>query len=488
MAGMTLQGFQIKRLPEIKEEIETALRQVLGNGINLLPTELLGQIIGIVSEREALMWEGLLSVYNAFYPETANGISLDNVVSITGIKRLEATRGTGQGLAYGILGTVITDGSVVSVAGNPEARFVVDGDFTIAAGTNEVQTISFTAVPDAGSWSLVFDGEETSPMAFNANAAAVQSAINALSALSAVSVSGNYASGFAVTFAGADGQVNQPLFRIGANTLTNTSVLVGVSIIETTQGVLPNVLVDLVAESAGEIHAPAGSITVIESPISGWESFVNNLDVTPGNNIETDADLRIRRNKTLATAGATTVDAIRSRILEIDEVEDARVFENDTDIADIFGRPPHSIEAVVLGGDNQEIIDTIWATKAAGIRAYGDISGTSLDSMARPHTVQFSRPSEIDVYVIVNLTVDSNFPVDGVAAVQAAIVEYAEENFGIGDDVITVQLFCPVVDIEGILDCVILIGTAPAPGTDNNIAINDDEIAVFDTSRVTVNT
>lgn len=485
--GLTTDGFIIKRLTVVKEEIETNLRTRLGNSINLLPTGLLGQIVGIISEREALIEEKIQAVYNAFFPDTANSVSLDNVVAITGIKRLEATKGVGEGRAYGTLGTVIPAGSIVSVDGNPDARFVTTTDNTIAAGTNEVQDIDFTAVPDAGAWTLVFDGEETGSLAFNDNAAAVQSALNALPNLSGVTVSGNYSSGFTITFAGDDGQQDQPMVQIGENTLTNTGTQVNVSIVETTPGVLPNVLCELEAETAGNTPAYAGTLTVIDTPLSGWDSFSNAEDITAGNDIETDAALRLRRLQTLATAGAGTVDSIRSRLLEIDEVEQVRVFENDSNVTDGSGRPKKSFEAVVLGGDSQEIADTIWEVKPAGMKAHGSESETVVDTQGFSHTVKFSRPTEIDIYMIINLTTDDDFPVDGEDAVKEALVQYALENFTIGDDIITVRFFTPINEIAGITDAEILIGIAPAPTLDSNIIIADDEVGSFDTSRITVN-
>jgi uncharacterized phage protein gp47/JayE len=486
--GLTNAGFEVKRLNDIKEELESSLRASFGPGINLLPTELLGQFVGMFSEREALLWEALKAVYDAFYPDTASDLNLDNVVAITGIKRLEATRGLGTVTAYGTLGTVIPAGSVVSVAGNPTSRFLTTIEATIAAGTNEVQLIQFSAVPTSGSWTLIFDGDETGVLAFNDNAAAIQTALNSLPSLSAVTVSGNYTTGFSVTFAGADGAVNQDLIVAGTNTLTATAIQVNLSFSTTTQGVLPNVSIPVQAESVGAIQAYANTLTVIETPISGWATANNLTDITPGNDIETDSALRIRRNRTLSTAGAGTVEAIKSRILEIDEVENARVFENDTDVVDGFGRPAHSFEAVVLGGDDQEILDTIWQVKPAGIRSFGEVSGSIVDSMGFTHTVQFSRPTPVPIYVIVNIVSNpAEFPVGGAVAIQEAIVDFSIETFGIGDDVIMIKLFSAIDDIAGILDADFLIGTAPGPTLDTNIAIADDQISDWDTVRITVN-
>lgn len=487
--GITPQGFTAKRLDQIKAEIENSLRQGLGNGINLLPTGLLGQIVGIMAEQFSQIWELSNATYDSFFPDNAQGVNLDNVVAITGIKRLEATKATGTGIAYGTSGTILPVGLIFSVLNEPERRFLSSEEVVIGAGTNEVQTIQFSSEPDAGQWSLVYDGNETSTLNYNDNAAAIQAAINAVGGLSGVTVSGNYTTGFTITFAGADGEQAHPLLVLGQNTLTDTSVAVGVSIVETTAGVLPNVTVPLVAETAGAGIAYANTLTVIESPISGLEEFTNPNDIDNGKDIETDAELRVRRFKTLANPGISTLDSIRARLLAIDEVTDARVFENDTDVTDGFGRPPHSIEAVVLGGDEQEIADTIWLSKAAGIATHGDVSETVQDSMGFFHTVRFSRPAPISIYILVdNLVTNSDFPLDGMEAIKEALANYGDQMFSIGDDVIFNKLHCPISDIAGVEDYDLFIATTPAPASTANITIADDEVSFFDTANITVQT
>lgn len=484
--GLTPQGLNIKRLTDCLEEIQTSFRTSFGPGINLLETEFLGILIGIFAERHAKIEELMEAVYNQFYPDTADGVNLDNVVAITGIKRLEATFSQGEGIAYGTLGTLIPLGSQVSVVGNANARYRTISDATIGAGTDEVQDIDFSAVPDAGDFTLIYAGEETSLIAFNANAAAVQTALNNLPSLSGVTVSGNFTSGFTVTFAGADGQQEQPLLIVGDNTLEAVSVPVVINIAETTPGVLPNVTISIIAVTAGAVPGFANSITVIETPISGWLLFNNPNDVELGKEIETDAELRLRREKTLATAGAATEEAIRARVLEIDEVTDARIFSNRTLVVDAFGRPPKSFETVVQGGDEQEIADTIWLVAPAGIEIHGDIVKNVVDTQGFNQIVKFSRPTQIPIYLIITVTTDSSFPIDGDTAIKEAVANYGDENFGIGDDVITTMLFCPIHTVQGILDVTIDIGTAPAPVGDANIPVADDEISFFDTANITV--
>jgi hypothetical protein len=189
----------------------------------------------------------------------------------------------------------------------------------------------------------------------------------------------------------------------------------------------------------------------------------------------------------LQVAGAGTVEAIRSRLRDLTGVTDAFVFENETLVTDLDGRPGKSFEAVVAGGDQQEIIDLLWQIKPAGIQTVGSISGTTTDSQGQPQSVQFSRPTDLDIWLEVDLTVDTDlFPANGLAAAEEALVNEGN-SFGIGQDIIIIpKLVCALDEIPGILGVVVRIGTAPSPTLSANIPVAVDEVAVFDTARTTV--
>lgn len=485
--GVTEQGFVIKRLPTILEEREKEMRGIFGDGINLEPTELMGQQLAIEAEREAKIWELAEDTYYSQYPDTAYGVSLDHAMSLTAVKRLQKTKSIVTGTAAGVLGTVIPKWSVVSVEGTPSARFLTLADATIAAGTNEVQKVAFSDVPDAGQWSLRFMGEETATLAYGADAADVGAALNNLVALSGVTVTGDFTAGFSVTFAGADGSKPQQPITAGTNTLATIGVAVAISTSVTTAGALPHVDVAMEAEVAGAVPAYAGTLKVIESSVTGWESFTNAEDATIGKEIETDAEAKLRRNETLATAGAGTPEAIQARLREIDEVTTARVFRNVTNVTDAFGRLQHSIEAIVQGGDEQEIADVLWEVHGGGIYMNGSVSKTVVDSQGFSQTVRFSRPTPKLIYLKLTLTKDANvYPVGGDEAVKAAVVAYAAANFGIGDEVATTRLFAAIHTVAGILHADIDIGTTDEPSGDANIPVEDDEVSDFDTSRITI--
>ena len=125
-------------------------------------------------------------------------------------------------------------------------------DAVSTPAVNEIQLVEFDTVPDAGAWTLDFDGEVTSSLAFNANAAAIQSALNALPNLSGVTVSGDYTLGFTVTFAGADGGIDQPMLIDDSNTL---------------ETLLSPVAITVTEDLAGEPAVDTRSVSVVGSDV-----------------------------------------------------------------------------------------------------------------------------------------------------------------------------------------------------------------------------
>jgi uncharacterized phage protein gp47/JayE len=246
----------------------------------------------------------------------------------------------------------------------------------------------------------------------------------------------------------------------------------------------------------GAIAAPAGSLTVIETPISGLSSVNNPSDAVQGSALEVDATLRTRREVELRASGNAALDAIRSKLLQVSGVTACKMYENTADTTQTvvgLSMPGHSVSAVVLGGTDQAVRDAIMASKSAGIETAGSTTGTSTDSMGLTHTVKFDRPTTVTIYVVVNLKKDPTIWTAGndaaqQAALKAALVAKTQALWTIGTDVVTRQLINTVFGIAGVMDVTNLyIGTAPAPGTEANIGITGRQLAQLITTNIAVN-
>lgn len=440
--GITATGFVKKTLEIIKSELEASFRATYGDGVNLLATSVNGQFIGLIADRESEIWDLMAEVYASQYP-SASDQSLDNVGLLTGVIRLEAEGTTVNVQLTGTPTTVVTAGKVVS--NDQGIRFALDANVTIAAATAWAGSTSYS----------------------------VGDLVTNDSNIYVCTVAGTSAGSGGPTGTG-DGIVD--------NTVTWNFVGDGTGTVEGA----------FTAEETGPLTCPTGSIDTedskgaIETPVAGWDDARNLEDGEVGRNIETDEEFRLRREQLLSSTGNATLDALIDNVAEVDGVTQSIAFENDTDVTDGFGLPPHSFQCIVQGGADQDIWDTIWQTKAAGIQSYGSESGTALDVIGNPHTVNFDRPTQKTIHVIVELTKDTDYPANGDDQVKAAIVAFGN-TFLIGEDVITSQLYAPVFSVSGVVDVTkIWISFTDPPTGAANLPIARDELADFDTANIDV--
>lgn len=244
------------------------------------------------------------------------------------------------------------------------------------------------------------------------------------------------------------------------------------------------------AVETGPKYAPAGTVTVIETPVSGLASVTNALDQSVlGRDVETDPQLRIRRELDLRQIGASAVDAIRAGVLSLAGVTFASVTENVTDFT-VDGIGPHGFEVVVLGGLDVAIAQMIWDRKPAGGRAYGSTSSTATDAIGGGHDMPFSRPTTLNGYVTVAVTVNAGAPENVGTVIAAAIVAYGDLNLTVASPLVA-QALVPSIfaAAQGIVDVPSQpkIGTAPAPTLSTTITPTRRQIIDLDTSRVVVN-
>jgi len=244
------------------------------------------------------------------------------------------------------------------------------------------------------------------------------------------------------------------------------------------------------AVDTGPLVGLTGTITVKETPVSGWLAVTNAADADVGEDVETDADLRLRREEELHTAATAALEAIREALIELDStpaVSGAVVFENTSMVADGDGLPPKSVRAVVNGGAAADIRDSLFATVAAGIETDGTTSGTVTDSQGVTHTIKYTVATPINTYIILNVTKDANtYPVDGDAQMLAAVLAYGD-TLVMGKNIVSGRIATEAFGIEGVLEVECLIGTTNPPTTDTTIPVDIDEIGVFDSARTTIN-
>ena len=141
----------------------------------------------------------------------------------------------------------------------------------------------------------------------------------------------------------------------------------------------------------GDILIPEGVITNIVKADAGLLSVVNLCTYIAGRDEETDAEFRQSYADKIFNRSSMMLESIRSAILNnVQGVASVAPYENPSHEWDEFGRPPHSIEIVVDGGDSTEIAQQILEKKAGGINTFGDTSVVLTGAYDEDITIRFS--------------------------------------------------------------------------------------------------
>ncbi|CAM3831830.1 MULTISPECIES: baseplate J/gp47 family protein [Klebsiella] len=209
-----------------------------------------------------------------------------------------------------------------------------------------------------------------------------------------------------------------------------------------TIGVGGTVLVTATCATSGAIAALASTITSINTPTRGWTSATNPAAATVGAPAETDAELRIRQGQSVALPSLTPFEGVDGAIANVAGVTRHKLYENDTGATDSNGLPPHSISAIVDGGDVTDIAQTIRGNKGQGTATYGTTSVTVPDTYGNPHVISFSRSTDVPIYGHITLKAFTGYTSQIGVQIQQAVADYIN-GLTIGDDVLLSRIYSP---------------------------------------------
>lgn len=169
------------------------------------------------------------------------------------------------------------------------------------------------------------------------------------------------------------------------------------------------ITVTATCEIAGPVVANIGEITGIYNPVYGWNGVYNSASATLGSEIESNSKLRKRQSTSTAQPSKTVLEGTRGAIANVDGVTRSEVYENDTDVIDLNGLPPHSTTAVIENGADSDIAQAIFAHKTPGCYTNGDIEVEVTDSAGEITPIRFFRIEYVDIDIVVNVKSLKNY-------------------------------------------------------------------------------
>lgn len=484
MAGLTDQGLEIKDLDDVRNDLNSLASSLFadlvaaGDIVDVSPNSTLGRLIGVISPSVAELWAQLQLVNNSFNPNTATGVALDNIVSLSGINRLAAQPTRAQALFEGSNGIILSSpaGRVRSSTTQRTFSIVTPVSLTpqgasavgiVVANVQQNTVYRFSYSVDGVNF---IDTDITSPPS-GATAASILDQIE--------TEVNNSLSGIFTTYR-QDGR----LFISRTDPFQIVSFTVSVNL-----RIEKVIKLGLVADDlTGPFEQPANTIDTISVPISGWDDVWNPTAAVTGRYTETDPELRERFRNSKFVQSANIIEALVDALVNVAGVTDCIVYENDTDTTDAQGVPRKSFMPLVLGGLPSDIGNAIWQNKPTGILSYGDTTVQIVDSQGLSHPVSFMRPTNVPVYIKMTIVSDGSgtLPGDAVALIRQNLLDYFDTNNKIGDDVIYSRLYTPINQVPGHMVQSLTIGTAPNPVGVANITVDFDEVAFINAAQIDI--
>lgn len=482
MAGVTNSGFQTKRLAEIITGLKANAIPIFqdlvkpGETVDTSDSTTLGRLIGLIAPDLDELWQASHQVYQAFDPNSATGIALDNIVQYIGVSRRQGSPTVLRASVWGELGVFLPQGQVIrDQAGNrftstTELAFSLND--VIGAGLKlntfaEGDNISFTIIVEEG----VFTTAHTA-VSGDTNTSVIEA--------------------LKVVF-DAHGISRVTCFTDGDTIyVENTDYFAFITVASTDKMYVAETKKRLIfnSDEDGDIPVEIDTVTTMLTPVYGWLSVTNEVTSEKGSLYETDEELRERFRVSKAVRANNTSEALYSQLLELRDVQAVRVYENMTDAVDTKGLPPHSFMGIVKGGSDVDIGEVVWNNKPLGIASFGNDTVTVRDSQNMERVVYFSRAAEVPVYVTIEISkTDSTFPDDGVEQIRDNVLGYLNNISTFGENVIYTRLFTPINQVQGHQVDLLQIGKSLGAMGTSNIPLSWNEYPVIlpENIAITVN-
>lgn len=240
---------------------------------------------------------------------------------------------------------------------------------------------------------------------------------------------------------------------------------------------------EIVAEctTAGVIgNVMPSDICVIVNPDANVSAVQGIACIASGDDTESDTDLRARFMASRAGLGSCNEQSLISSLMRIDGVTSVAVVVNDTNDTDASGRPPHSFECYVSGGETKhdDIAEAIYEKKPIGIKTCGNIAHTIKDDGGYDRVINFSHTTYIDVRVKAVIKTDSTYQESGDLNIYNNVASYIN-GLGVGVSVILSALYGKIHAVTGVKEVTEILLSTDGGGTysANNVNVNTYESA-----------
>lgn len=472
MAIYTENGVEIQKIEGILKNLQTIAKKrfadLLGEGevLSVDESSVLGRILGIVAEPDALNEELLLMLWQSLDIDQAEGVFLDKLLKLIGVSRKQAQEAIANLTLRGDVGVTVVAGSSVGseITGD---RFIIDSNVIFNPERANGVVIDIDRIVTGEKYTLQFVTLESG---------------NAYPPITTVAQEGDTAEDLANRFAllinnlstivraEVDGDDRIIVKYINANTVGSFTVTDNLSIVEA------YMLTTSYSATFTAVKQLANTLNVIQTPTLGWREVYNPFDSIASRQAESDEELRARAKILKGNDSSGNRQAMYGDLMSVDGVRYVGIKENVYD-TELEGRGAHGVSVYVLGGSEDDIFASLDSNIAAGTLMDGDIQRTMEDE-AGTYELAFSRVELVPIEIKLAIVASHNFEADGFIKIQDAIVSYFE-SLNVGEDVIWSRLFTPINSVQGMDVSSLRIGKKGETLTQDTVEILPNQLAVI---------
>lgn len=472
MARLTENGLEWDKFgtsySKLQNIAKTRFSSLLEEGETLSTDEssILGRLLGISADTDSSQEELIFQMYSSFDPEQAEGVYLDKLVYLfAGLKRKQPTPAIAWLMLRGSLGVTVPEGSNVSNTKTGDV-FSIDNSVTFTQTNANGVVLDVGAISEGSIISLSYS-ELDSLNQYPPITVVAGELDTALSVARTLTQTINSTSSVIEAFLDQDNAVHVKF--INFNTIGNFLTDGNIDVIQSYQPVTAT------SRTFSAVVQATKDLNVIQSPTLGWFEVYNPFDSIASTELESDTELRNRYKFSKSFIQTGNRESMYSALYSLSGVRYVNIQENIQDIP-FEGRSAHGIVVTVLGGDDQEIAQTIDKYRAFAYTD-GTIEVGLFDINGIPYSVRFNRPEIVPITIKLSLTTDTNvFPTDGMLRIQNALIDYVS-NLNVGEDVVWSKLFTPINSVNGQSVNELLIGKVGESLWVANIVIEHNQLA-----------
>ena len=243
----------------------------------------------------------------------------------------------------------------------------------------------------------------------------------------------------------------------------------------------------VLARVSGAIPVPAGTITTLQTPITGVTSVAQSTDGVIGSVAQTAQQYKTERLRTVMRNSTSIEGNLQAKLIEAGLTQ-ARVVNNRTDTAFADGTPPYSIQVTVgeVGAVTDEQIAKIVLTNGAlGCPTYGTTTVNIKDSQGITQPVSFSKAAEVVIEVTLDITYLSSQTAGSSTSITNALRQHIN-SLESGADVVWSRLFAYITPYSQAQVNTLTIAKAGEVHGIANIVLSESEFAAISDAEITL--